>query len=353
MLKFIKTFYDRAGKQPGFLPQNDASGLEPAWMTFTTIRSSGVTETKLQDNDLKLIEDPQEGIRWLRVVGVHDSDLLERIGEQYQLNRLTLEDIANVGHRPKLELFEDKALIIAKLLTMDNGGAADPGHVALIMGNDWLVSFEDRPVPVFEEVRQRILDNTGRFLERGVGYLLYALIDATVDLNFGMLDQIGTQLAEMEDKLEHRITREALLTAYSLRRELILLRRWTGPLKDIVQQLHGGAVPQISSDTRVFLRDTLDHCEQLIDAAGAYDEMAEAMINTHISASGQRSTEVMQTLTVIATVFIPLTFIVGIYGMNFKFMPELDWKWGYFVVWAIMLATVAMMIRFFKRRGWF
>ncbi len=353
MLKFIKAFYDKAGKRPGLLEKSERTDLGPVQVTFTSIRREGVTETSLSDKDVSVAAAPLEGIRWLRVVGVHEPSLLEQIGELFHLHHLALEDIANVGHRPKLELFDNKTFIIAKLLTTDDGGATDPGHVALVMGNDWLISFEDRPVQVFQEVRQRVLETPNRFLEQGVGYLLYALIDATVDLNFGLLEKIGNQLAELEEKLEARVTREVLLTTYALRRELILLRRWTGPLRDIVNQLHKSAIPQISDENRTYFRDTLDHCEQLIDAAGAYDEMAEAMINSHISASGQRSTEVMQTLTIIATVFIPLTFIVGIYGMNFHNMPEIDWRWGYLGVWVVMLAIVAAMILYFRRRGWF
>jgi len=353
MLQFLQHFYRKAGKRPGVLAEKVDESRDPVRMFVTTLKKDRVTESELLLKDLDALPLQQGEFLWLRVIGVHDPEALQRIGEHFQMDNMLLEDIENKGHRPKIERHDKFLFLITKWILPGFGSAMTPGHMALILGDGWLLTFEDREADVIDVVRERIRTRPQIYIERGLDYLLYVLLDAVIDISFGHMDGVGTKLDGLEKMMENRVTREALLEAYRLRQELIVVRRWMTPLRDILSQLRSEECVRIGLVTKGYLRDTQDHCEQLIDAAEVYDEMVEAMISTHISASGQRSTEVMQTLTVIATIFIPLTFLVGIYGMNFDVMPELHLRWGYYAVWGIMLVLVGGMVAMFRRRGWF
>jgi magnesium transporter len=355
MLRKLRGFVQRAGRRPGYLPETRLEGEPEVRLIETVIRSDGVTETELSLRDVieRGVSADEPEIRWLRVIGVHDGPALEQLGQILDLSRLELEDIANIIHRPKVEVVYKHVFTIAKMMAEGDLDAEDPIHLAIQLSGNRIVSFEDREAVLFGRIYSRIRETPEIFLERGSSYLYYALLDAAVDSAFGLVEATADSLMKLERRLENRVRRQELLDVYRLRRQLILLRQWILPLRDVIRTLHGGLDGRIGEPARTYFGDVLDHIEQLLDAEEVHDRLAEAMISTHISASGQHSTAVMQTLTVIATIFIPLTFIVGVYGMNFDVMPELHWKYGYFAVWGIMLAVVGVQVYSFRRRGWF
>lgn len=355
MLKQLKTFVLNTGKRPGHLSEYRAADAPDIRIIETVVRPQGVTEAEISIKDLK--EKPsalKEGeLRWIRVIGVHDTSVLETLGTAWGLSRLQLEDIANTVHRPKIEHNEKQIFIIAKLLGSGVRGTEQPDHLAYLMTDAGLLTFEEREIELYDHVRNRIKERPEIYIERGVGYLLYALLDTAVDSAFGLVEGTARSLLALEQQLAQRVHRAELLSAYQLRRNLILMRQWMLPTREVVRSLSKGELPMISKPVQIFMADILDHIEQLLDAEEVHDRLAEAMINTHISASGQQSGEVMQTLTVIATIFIPLTFIAGVYGMNFHFMPELSWHYGYFGVLGVMLAVVGGMLFYFRSKHWF
>lgn len=355
MLQELKSFVLSAGKRPGHLPGLTVPDAPAVRIIETVIRPSGVTEAELSVKDI--VEErpsaPEGEIRWIRVIGVHDHQILEKIGIARGMSRLQMEDIANVVHRPKLEYEDDTLFIIAKLLGSGTRGTEQPDHLAYHLGSRGLLTFEEREVALYSKVRERMRERPEIYLERGVGYLLYALLDVAVDSAFSLVEGTAKSLLDLEQQLEQRVHRSELLAAYALRRDLILMRQWMLPMREVVRILADGEIPLISSSVHAFMADILDHIEQLLDAEQVHDRLAEAMISTHISASGQQSGEVMQTLTVIATIFIPLTFIAGVYGMNFHWMPELGWHWGYPAVLVLMLGVVGVMLAYFRSKNWF
>lgn len=354
MLRFLKSYHNKAGYAPGFLVPHDFAEAPDASfhrvvMTAEAFRDEEVGLTEIDPNLRKEGE-----ITWYRVTGgLHDAELIQELGNRFNLHRLVPEDIMNLGHRPKLEAYDSYAFIVLKNITRNPDEIkALPSQVCLLMGEGWVLSFEEREVTTWSGILERMKVNHARFVQRGAEYTVYALLDALVDNAFGLLDQFDAQLEEIEGDLNRKIKRSSLMKAYEIRRELILIRRWITPMRDLTGQLIRGEVVQIREETRMFMRDVHDHLEQLIDATQIFSEMADSMVAIHLSASSQQSTEVMQTLTVIATIFIPLTFIAGIYGMNFDFMPELHWSGSYYVLWGVFVVVTLAMLQYFRRKKW-
>jgi magnesium transporter len=352
MLKFLSRYGSRAGQRPG-LPEATPGEVHGDLAIEVTRLDDDATQTRiLSVQDLPELEE-KSAFLWIRIVGRPTLADLRRLGELYGLHTLTLEDMANLDHRPKLESFEDYLFVVARHFGWSQDDCRSrSGQVSIAMGAGWLLSVEQQQVPAFGEVKRRTVTHRERFLSRGISYLLYALLDALVDGGFTVLDEVGTRLAALERSLSSRVTAPLLLSGHDLRRELILMGSVIKPTRDLVRRLERGDAEAVSTETRVYLRDALDHAEQLVEATGVLQDVAEATLTTHLAVSSQRSTEVMQTLTVIATIFIPLTFIVGVYGMNFDWIPELHWRPAYLVVWGVMLAIGGGLLLWFQRRGW-
>jgi len=354
MLRFLKNYHSKAGKAPGLLVPREPREGEQVSFQITHIRKEGVEVNPATLDEIDPEQAVADEVTWFRVTGgLHDADMLQTIGERFGMHRLTMEDVMNTGHRPKLEIYDAYLFVIAKNITHANDSIrAVPSHIAFIMGPGWLLSFEEIGIVTWRSVAERIDLNFARFLQNGVEYLLYALLDAVVDNTFGLLDVFDAMLDQIEQRLGEKVDKAALLNGYNIRRELILLRRLVVPMRDLVAQMVRGDIPEIKKETRIYLRDVLDHTEQLIDSTQIFSEIADSMVQIHLSASSQRSTDVMQTLTVIATIFIPLTFIAGVYGMNFRYMPELNWPPAYFVVWGVFAGVTVAMLRYFRKKKW-
>jgi magnesium transporter len=293
------------------------------------------------------------GITWLDIDGVHDASLLESVTAHANLHPLVVEDIHNTYQRPKVEDYDEYLYIVLKMISWDEvTRQAQAEQVSLILGRNHVLSFKENPGDLFDPVCIRIREGKGRIRRSGADYLAYALLDQVVDHYFLVLENLGEGIEDLEEELVTNPDASTLQNIHHLKRELIFLRKSVWPLREAISRLERGESPLFRSDTLVYLRDIYDHTIQVIDTIETFRDMVSGMLDIYLSSISNRMNEVMKVLTIIATIFIPLTFIAGIYGMNFAYMPELQWPWGYFMVWAVMVIIVIGMLIYFKRKGW-
>jgi magnesium transporter len=290
---------------------------------------------------------------WINVDGVHQVDLVERLATHYQVHPVVLAGIVNTAQRPKVEDMGNYLFITVKMLRYDEAAKqVEAEHVSLIVGPRYVLSFQERPGDVFEVVRERLRTGTGRVRKEGADYLAYALIDLIVDAYFTILERLGERVESLEQRLVSRPEAASLRELNALKREMIYLRKTVWPVREVAAGLERGESPLIAASTRPYLRDLYDHAIHVIDTVETFRDMLSGMLDLYLSSASNRMNEIMKVLTIIATLFIPLTFLAGVYGMNFKYMPELDRWWAYPAVLGIMLACAAAMVAFFRRRGW-
>jgi magnesium transporter len=290
---------------------------------------------------------------WINLDGIHQVDNIEKIGKHFKIHPLVLEDIMNTGQRPKMEDFNNYLFLVLKMLRYDEEeNETKTEQVSLILSSNYVISFQESEGDVFDPIRERIRTDRGRIRKMGVDYLAYSLIDAIVDNYFMVLEKIGEKIEDIEDELVKNPTPEVLHTIHHLKRELIFLRKSVWPLREVISRLERWESPLIDKSIDIYLRDVYDHTIQVIDALETFRDMLSGMLDIYLSSVSNRMNEVMKVLTIIATIFIPLTLVAGIYGMNFKYMPELDWFWGYPMVYTVMLAVSAVMLVYFRRKKW-
>lgn len=293
-------------------------------------------------------------VSWVNLNGIHDLSLMESIRQGFGIHPLAMEDILNTNHRPKFENCGDYNLVILKMLSFSEElNQIVTEQVSFIQFDTCVLSFQERPGDVFEGVRARLKKGNGRIRHRKTDYLLYALIDSLVDSYFHVLEKINLRLAALEDELTENSSKSSMYQLHHFRRELNSLRNSIWPLRDVVSAMRGEDNAMLQEETAIFMRDVYDHTLQIMDSIDAFRDDVVAMLELYLSNVSQRMNEVMQVLTIMASLFIPLTFIAGVYGMNFENMPELKLSWGYPAVWLIMLACTAGMLAYFKRKKWF
>ncbi len=291
-------------------------------------------------------------VSWINIDGLHQVEIIETIGRCFNLHPLVMEDILNTDQRPKVEAYDDYVFIVLKMLTFnEQTGETLPEQVSLILGRNFVLSFQEREGDVFEGVRERL--RSGRRIRfMGADYLTYALLDAIVDSYLLTLEKISDQIELLEEELMERPTPQTLDRIHHFKREMILLRKSVWPLRELIGGLTRGEHPLVTQETILFLRDVYDHTIHVIDTVETFRDLLGGMTDLYLSSVSHRMNEVMKVLTLIATIFIPLTFIAGVYGMNFEYMPELQWRWGYPAVWAVMILVGILMVGFFKRKKW-
>lgn len=312
-------------------------------------------ERQFQEKDAENVEEcfpfkDEPTVTWINIDGLHQLDIIEKLGKRFDLHPLLQEDILNTEQRPKMEDFESHIFIVLKMLYYD--GEVKSEQVSIILGRNFVISFQETEGDVFNLIRERIRNGKGRIRRMGSDYLAYALIDAIVDNYFIILEKFGGNIEDLEEELVTNPTLETLQIIHTLKRELILLRKTIWPLREVISSLQRVESQLIVESTEIYLRDVYDHTIQVIDTIESYRDMVSGMLDIYLSSISNKMNEVMKLLTIIATIFIPLTFLAGIYGMNFQYMPELEWRWGYFAVWIIMLAVGLSMVVYFRRKRW-
>jgi len=312
----------------------------------------------LQEEEIETVDEclpfkDKPTVTWVNVDGIHEVEVLERLGDCFGLHPLVVEDILNTDHRPKMEDFGDYIFIVLKMLYYsDKDNEVVTEQISLILGPNFVISFQEREGDVFNPIRERIRSEKGRIRKMGADYLAYVLVDSIVDNYFIILEKLGERIEFLEDELVTNPTPETLQAIHDLKREMIFLRKSVWPLREVISGLERGESSLIQESTGIYLRDVYDHTIQVIDAVETFRDMLSGMLDIYLSSISNRMNEVMKVLTIIATIFIPLTLIAGIYGMNFRYMPELEWPWAYPMLWLIMLAIGVLMLIYFRRKRW-
>ncbi|MBD1852431.1 magnesium/cobalt transporter CorA [Leptolyngbya sp. GB1-A1] len=352
-------YFDEPGSMPGTLTiEADAS---PPTIFLIDYKEDNAVRLKIDAPEECTPYLDTESVSWVDVQGLGSENVLRRLGQVFDLHPLVLEDVVNVPQRPKVEEYDDQLLFIARMVCLkDDERGFVSEQVSFILGKHYLLTVQEEPdYDSFGPVRERIRGNKGTIRKHGADYLAYALLDALIDGFFPVLEAYGEALEELEDEVVSNPTRQSLEKIHRIKRELLALRRAIWPQRDAISVLIRDSNDLVSSEVQVYLRDCYDHAVQVLDMVETYREVASSLMDVYVSSVGNRMNEVMKLLTMISTVFIPLTFIVGIYGMNFNTeksplnMPELNWYWGYPVCLAVMAVIAAALIFYFYRRGWF
>jgi magnesium transporter len=346
------------GQAPGTL-RIDEHAPQPE-LELVTYGPDGIDERGVADAaDVKQALGRQP-VTWLNVNGLGDADTLRELGGVFGLHRLALEDVVNVHQRAKVERFPDNLFVVLRQLRMDGAVLVPSEQLSLFVGKDFVLTFQEREGDCFEPVRERLRAGKGKLRHAGPDYLAYALIDAIVDAYYPVLEGYGDRLEALEDEVVRSAGAgtDTIEVAHRIRRELISVRRAVWPLREALNTLIRDADDLVADETRIYLRDCYDHTVQLVDLLESYRETGSSLMEVQLSMAGQRMNEIMKVLTIFAAIFIPLTFIAGIYGMNFDpaasawNMPELAWAWGYPAALLVMAATAVALLIHFRRKGW-
>jgi magnesium transporter len=298
------------------------------------------------------LKDPG-AITWINVEGLQDVELIRHFGECYNLHPLVLEDLVNTTQRPKFEDYGEYIFIVIRMIRFIQGQTIETEQVSLILGPGYLLSFQEGiEGDVFGPIRERIRTGRGRLRTLGSDYLAYALIDAIVDSCFTVLEGMGEVVEDLEEELAEGPTQLILKRIINLKREIIFIRKSVWPLREVIGALERGESDLISDTSRIYFRDIYDHTIQAIDGVETFRDLLSGMLDLYLSSISNRTNEVMKFLTIIGTIFLPLTFLVGVYGMNFKYMPELEWRNGYYGLWIFMVVLSVAMILYFKKKRW-
>jgi magnesium transporter len=346
-------------------PLTDKTGLPPGTVVYSgEEQTAAVKITLLEYNDKEFIEKEfvdfdecllhvkPDMVKWINVDGIHNTELIQKIGEKFNIHTLTLEDIANTEQRPKFEEYENYLVSIMKMLSHDSETHSEQLSI-LLFDNNTVLSFQEiHGGDAFDIIRARIRTGKGRIRKMGADYLTYCLIDAVVDLYFAILEKIGDRIEVLEEELVQEPSKETMRFLHGMKREMIFLRKSVWPMRELINSFERTENKLVKKSTRLFLRDLYDHTIRVIDTVETYRDLLSGMMDLYLSSVSNRMNEVMKVLTIITTIFIPLSFIAGIYGMNFDNMPELHTKYGYYSLWAIMITVALGMVFYFKRRKW-
>ena len=346
-------YTDKAGLSPGtpvFIGEQKQDHVRMDVLRFCEDFAVETIDAKVGDCALAR---EQPGVTWVNVFGIHDVDRIAALGEHFGIHPLTQEDIVNTAQRPKSEEFDDYIFIVMKTMTYDEvQNDIDIDTVSIILGKGFVISFQEREGAIFAPVSDRIRNAKGRVRKFDSDYLAYALMDAVVDGYFVALEKIGDHIESIEDDIVAAPIPAHMQELHRLKREILFVRKTVWPLREEIGSILKSESPLIKEGTGVFLRDLYDHTIRVIDIVETSRDILSSMHDTYLSSVSNRMNEVMKVLTIIATIFIPLTFIVGVYGMNFDNMPELHWRWGYFGIWGLMISLSVCMVIYFRKQRW-
>jgi magnesium transporter len=353
MSRPIKRISRTKGLPPGALVHVGEKKTEKVKITLLDYDASRFEEKEFKNVEESFAYKDAPGITWINIDGIHQIDIIEKIGNHFGFHPLTQEDILNTEQRPKLEDFDGYLFIVLKMVYL-NGKKNEiiAEQISLVIGSNYVVSFQEREGDVFNSIRERIRNDKGRIRKMGADYLAYALTDAIVDNYFVVLESVGENIEFIEQKLISDPKPKTLQQIHQLKGSMIYLRKSVWPLREVISGLQRMGSPLIKETTEAYLRDVYDHTIQVVDSIETYRDILSGLLDVYLSSVSNRMNEVMKVLTIIATIFIPLTFIAGIYGMNFRYMPELGWRSGYFIILGIMAIIAVFMLLNFRRKKW-
>lgn len=353
MSKLVKKKSKKVGLPPGSIVHIGNKRAEKTKITIVDYN-----EEQFQEKEVKTVKEccpykEKPTITWINIDGVHEVKIIEELGKIYNFHPLILEDIVDTDQRPKIKDFGDYIFIILKMHYYDKeNNEIKIEQVSLIFGKNYVISFQEREGDVFDAIRERIRNNIGRIRKLGADYLVYSLIDAIIDNYFTILEKLGEETEDLEAKVIKDPVPANLQIIYKLKSELIFLRKSVWPLREVISILEKGESVLIDKSTNIYLRDIYGHTIQVMDTVETLRDVISGTLDVYLSSVSNKMNEIMKVLTIIATIFIPLTFIAGVYGMNFQYMPELKWVWAYPLILSVMLIIGIVMVIFFKKRKW-
>jgi magnesium transporter len=353
MTKTKKRGAKQVGLPPGTLVHVGEQKTERIKITLTDYDEAGVREKEIRTPEECYPYRDRPTVTWINMDGLHQVEAVAKIGQHFGLHPLVLEDIVHTEQRPKLEDFGQYVFIVTKMLSYDEKlQKIKAEQISFVLSANFVLTFQEGGEDDFAPVRARLKNENNRLRKLGTDYLLYTLLDAVVDNYFVVLDKIGEKIEEVEEVLLTREAQANLPKLHSLRREMILLRKSIWPLREVITFLARPETSLVKEATAIYLRDLYDHTVRVIESVENNRDLLSVLMDIYLTSLSNRMNEVMKTLTIISTIFMPLTFIAGVYGMNFAHMPELQWRWGYPLILALMLALGIGMVFFFKKRKW-
>lgn len=340
-------------------------GLPPGSLLYTGDNTGESTieviEYSKTEHQKKMVDNPEalskykdsEKVSWININGLADLALMEKIKATFGLHRLLMEDILNVDHRPKIEEYDNCVFVTLKMLYQNpEDHTIESEQISLVLGEHYVISFQEKKGDLFEPIRERIEAGKGLARSKGADYLLYMLIDVIVDNYFNISEYLGEKIEHLEEEIFSEPDEEDVGEIQAIKKELIFLKRSIYPLRDMLNSITKTNIGLIQTPTQNYFRDVQDHAITLVESIETYREWNAELKDVYLSSLSNKMNQIMKVLTIISTIFIPMTFIAGIYGMNFQYMPELSWKYGYFGVWGLMLVIFITMVIYFKHRKW-
>lgn len=344
----------KTGLPPGALVHIGEKWSEQARISVMQYNEENLYERGLEVIKRKHLQDEEALTTWIHVDGLHDTAILEQLGEEFNLHPLVLEDILNTDHRPKLEDMGPYIFLVLKCFTAEPTSITEvrSEQISLIFGADFVLSLQEKESDLLVPIRERIRQSKGKIRKAGADFLAHAILDAVVDSYFSLLEDIGEEIEDCEESLVNHPSSVILRRIHYLKRNMTLLRKAVWPLREAVAALERSESPLIAESTNIYFRDVYDHTIQVMDTIETYRDTLSGMLDIYLSSLSNRMNEIMKVLTIIATIFIPLTFLAGVYGMNFEYMPELKWRWGYIALWGVMIAIALVMLKLFRKNKW-
>lgn len=292
-------------------------------------------------------------ISWINITGLTDAAQITELSDRFGINMLTMEDVLNTDHRPKFDEFDNYVFMVLKMLSLTPDGELQSEQLDIILGNNFVITFQEWPGDVFDPIRERLRSQKGKIRSMSADYLAYSLADLIIDNYFVVLEHLGEKIEQIDISLMSQHNQDLLHKIYEFKMQLFYMRKMCWPLREVTGKILHSDSPLLTSSTHIFFRDLYDHSIQIVDTSETLRDIILGITDLYMSSLSNRTNDVMRILTIIATLFIPLTFIVGVYGMNFKYMPELEWKYGYPGIWAVMISIIIGMLIYFKRKKWF
>jgi magnesium transporter len=353
MVKLIKKSANKRGLPPGSIVHIGDKKSEKVKISIMDYSVDNFEEKEIENVEDCFQFKLKQSITWINVDGLHDVDIIKKIGDCFEIHPLVLEDIANTDQRPKMEDFEKYLFSVLKMLNIDKKTQElHSEQISLIIGEKYIISFQEKVGDVFNNVRERISKGKGRIRKMGADYLAYSLVDAIIDNYFIILESVGEKVENIEQDVVSNPKPEILQQIYNLKREMIYLRKSVWPLREVINNLLREESKLIKKSTHIYLRDLYDHTIQVIDTIETFRDMISGMLDIYMSSVSNKMNEVMKVLTIFAAIFIPLTFIAGVYGMNFQYMPELSIPWAYPAIWMIIIIVGVSLLLYFKHKRW-
>lgn len=340
-------------------------GLAPGTLTYTgratdervKLTLIQFTETDYHEKDYydlsECLNDLKSGyVQWINVDGLHNLELIQAIGTKFDIHNLTLEDIVHIDQRPKYEEYDNYVLSILKMMTIENHQIVSE-QLSLVLFKEMVISFQEpHGGDAFDLIRERLRTSKGKIRKHYADYLFYAMLDAVVDFYFNVIELISDKIEAIEEEILRKPKKDSIVRLYQLKRELIFLRKQVWPIRDLVNNIYRSDTDFMSDHVQIFFRDLLDHSTRIIDTVETYRDLMSGLIDMHLSSSSNKMNEIMKFLTIISSLFIPVTFIAGVYGMNFRYMPELESPYGYVLVWVIIASIFIGQLVYFKKKKW-